>query len=70
MVEIGFCQYLLIIQIYPDEAHGLFGVIKHMHQTMEAFLDDVYGPMEDFFKNDYYLAAAKVLEKYGNAIPL
>ena len=41
-----------------------------MHQTMEAFLDDVYGPMEDFFKNDYYLAAAKVLEKYGNAIPL
>eukprot|EP00091_Calanus_sinicus_P013592 TRINITY_DN30156_c0_g1_i1.p1 TRINITY_DN30156_c0_g1~~TRINITY_DN30156_c0_g1_i1.p1 ORF type:complete len:120 (-),score=36.41 TRINITY_DN30156_c0_g1_i1:567-926(-) len=53
-------------QIYPDEAHGLYGVIKHEHQTMEAFLDDVYGPIEDFFENDYYLAAAKLLEKYGN----
>jgi len=56
-------------QIYPDEAHGLFGVIKHMHQTMEAFLDNKYGPIEDFFENDYYLAAAKLLEKYGNTIP-
>eukprot|EP00090_Calanus_glacialis_P007913 TRINITY_DN16308_c0_g1_i1.p1 TRINITY_DN16308_c0_g1~~TRINITY_DN16308_c0_g1_i1.p1 ORF type:complete len:847 (-),score=98.44 TRINITY_DN16308_c0_g1_i1:552-3092(-) len=52
-------------QIYPDEAHGLYGVIKHEHQTMEAFLDDVYGPIEDFFENDYYLAAAKLLEKYA-----
>ena len=55
-------------QIYPDESHGLFGVIKHLHLTMEAFLDDVYGPMEDFFENDYYLAASRLLEKYENAI--
>ena len=58
-----------LFQIYPDEAHGLFGVIKHMHQTMEAFLDSVYGPLEDFFEDDYYLAAAKLLEKYGDGIP-
>ena len=44
-------------------------MIKHEHQTMEAFLDDVYGPIEDFFENDYYLAAAKLLEKYENGIP-
>ena len=44
----------------------IYGVIKHEHQTMEAFLDDIYGPIEDFFENDYYLAAAKLLEKYGN----
>ena len=40
-----------------------------MHQTMEAFLDDVYGPMEDFFENDYSIAAAKLLEKDENDIP-
>ena len=56
------------MQIYPDEAHGLYGVIKHMHLTMEAFLDNVFGPIEDFFEDDYYLAAAKLLEKYGKAI--
>ena len=59
----------ICLQIYPDEAHGLYGVIKHEHQTMEAFLDDVYGPIEDFFENDYYLAAAKLLKKYENGIP-
>ena len=61
----AFCLIKTLLQIYPDEAHGLYGVIKHEHQTMEAFLDDVYGPIEDFFENDYYLAAAKLLEKYA-----
>ena len=51
-------------KIYPDENHSLQRVIEHEHQTMEAFLDDVYGPIEDYFENDYYLAAAKLLEKY------
>ena len=50
-------------QIYPDEAHGLAGVIKHEHRTMEAFLDDTFGPIEDFFEDDYLLAAVKLLEE-------
>ena len=29
---------------------------------MEAFLDEIYGPITDYFENDYYLAAAKLLE--------
>ena len=29
---------------------------------MEAFLDEIFGPIEDYFVNDYYLAAAKLLE--------
>jgi hypothetical protein len=29
---------------------------------MEAFLDDVFGPLEDFFKDDYYLAAANLMK--------
>ena len=29
---------------------------------MEAFLDDTFGPLEDFFKDDYYLAAANLLK--------
>ena len=49
-------------QIYPDESHGLFGVTRHLYETMEAFLDEIYGPIEDYFENDYYLAAAKLLE--------
>ena len=32
-------------QIYPDEGHGLDGVTKHLYQTMEAFLDDKFGPL-------------------------
>ena len=35
---------------------------------MEAFLDDVYGPIEDYFENDYHLAAAKLLEKYQKGL--
>ena len=49
-------------QIYPDEAHGLYGVTRHLYETMEAFLDEIFGPIEDYFVNDYYLAAAKLLE--------
>jgi len=52
-------------QIYPDESHGLFGVTRHLYETMEAFLDEIYGPITDYFENDYYLAAAKLLEEYG-----
>lgn len=50
------------MQLYPDENHGLHGVAKHQHETMEAFLDEVFGPLEDFFKDDYYLAAANLLK--------
>ena len=28
-------------------------MIKHEHRTMEAFLDDTFGPIEDFFEDDY-----------------
>jgi hypothetical protein len=34
----GFC-----LQIYPDEGHGLNGVISHMHSAMESFLQDAFG---------------------------
>ena len=50
-------------QIYPDEAHSLSGVIKHEHRTMEAFLDDTFGPIEDFFEDDYLRAAVELLQK-------
>ena len=50
------------VQIYPDESHGLYGVTRHLYETMEAFLDDIFGPITDYFENDYYLAAAKLLE--------
>ena len=49
-------------QIYPEESHGLFGVTRHLYETMEVFLDEIYGPIEDYFEDDYYLAAAKLLE--------
>ena len=29
---------------------------------MESFLDEIYGPMVDYFEDDYHLAAAKLLE--------
>jgi len=55
-------NYTPSYQIYPDESHGLFGVTRHLYETMEAFLDEVFGPIEDYFEDDYYLAAAKLLE--------
>ena len=33
---------------------------------MESFLDEIYGPIVDYFENDYYLAAAKLLEVVKN----
>ena len=57
-------------QIYPDESHGLFGVTRHLYETMEAFLDEIYGPIEDYFEDDYYLAAAKLLEVTRNNFKL
>ena len=29
---------------------------------MESFLDEIYGPIVDYFENDYHLAAAKLLQ--------
>jgi len=56
-------QIIFRQQIYPDEAHSLSGVIKHEHRTMEAFLDDTFGPIEDFFEDDYLRAAVELLQK-------
>ena len=41
------------------------GVLKHLYRTMEAFLDDTFGPIHDYFEDDYFLAAAKIVEDYG-----
>ncbi|XP_045762120.1 dipeptidyl aminopeptidase-like protein 6 isoform X1 [Maniola jurtina] len=30
------------LQIYPDEAHGLEGVRRHLYRTMSSFLDDCF----------------------------
>ena len=49
-------------QIYPDQAHSLAGVQRHLYQTMEHFIDQIFGPIEDYFLNDYYQAAALLLE--------
>ena len=35
---------------------------RHLYESMESFLDEIYGPIVDYFENDYYLAAAKLLE--------
>lgn len=29
---------------------------------MESFMDQIFGPLVDYFENDYHLAAAKLLE--------
>jgi dipeptidyl-peptidase-4 len=29
-------------QVYPDENHGLHGVLRHLYQTMEDFLSDCF----------------------------
>lgn len=47
------------------ERHSLEGVTKHLYQTMEAFMDDKFGPIHDYFEDDYFLAAAKLVEEYG-----
>ena len=52
-------------QIYPGEKHSLEGVLKHLYRSMEAFLDDTFGPIHDYFEDDYFLAAAKIVEDYG-----
>ena len=52
---------IIFFKVYPDENHSLLGVVKHQHETMEAFLDELFGPMEDYFKDDYYLAASQLL---------
>ena len=31
-------------QIYPDEKHGLAGVLEHLHGLMETFLGSCLGP--------------------------
>ena len=54
---------LLCIQLYPDEAHGLFGVTEHLHRTMEQFLAEMFGPQPDHWEQDYSLAAARLLEQ-------
>ena len=55
-------------QIYPDEGHALTGVQRHLYQTMEAFIDQIFGPIEDYFANDYYQAAALLLEEYRGEV--
>ena len=52
-------------QIYPDEAHSLQRVQRHLYQTMETFMDEIFGPIEDYFVNDYYQAAAALLAQYS-----
>ena len=51
-------------QIYPGQAHSLAGVQRHLYQTMEQFIDQIFGPIEDYFLNDYYQAAALLLQQY------
>ena len=34
--------------------------MKHMYKSMENYLDECLGPMEDHFRDDYYLAAQQV----------
>ena len=58
-------QILFRQLIYPGQAHGLNGVLKHLYRSMEAFLDDVFGPIHDYFEDDYFLAAARLVEEYG-----
>ena len=32
-----------LFQIYPDENHGLSGVLPHLHSTMENFFTECLG---------------------------
>ena len=59
------CNTALHNWLYSAQDHALAGVTRHLHRTMEAFLDEVFGPIHDYFEDDYFLAAAKLVEEYG-----
>lgn len=44
MWEIFFFSH---IKVYTDEDHELKGVIYHVHKTIESFMDDNFGSLQD-----------------------
>ena len=43
-------------QIYLEKAHENQAMV-HMFKSMESHFDDCFGPIEDFFRDDYFLAS-------------
>jgi len=43
-------------QIYLETYKGGFWQ-EHMYKSMEHYLEDLFGPLEDIFKDDYYVAS-------------
>ena len=35
---------------------------------MESFLDEIFGPIVDYFEDDYHRAAAKLLEELEGGV--
>ena len=46
-------------QIYPEKNHDK-AAMRHMYKSMENYLLDCFGPLEDHFQDDYYLAASRL----------
>ena len=42
-------------QIYLEESDDV-AAVTHMYKSMENHLDERFGPVEDFFRDDYFLA--------------
>ena len=45
-----------MIQIYLEESDDVAALV-HMYKSMENHLDERFGPVEDFFRDDYFLAS-------------
>lgn len=43
-------------QIYLEESDDVAALV-HMYKSMENHLDERFGPVEDFFRDDYFLAS-------------
>jgi hypothetical protein len=35
-------NFILLLQVYPDESHSLNGVMRHLYRSMANFLDDCF----------------------------
>ena len=55
-----FCKdnlkHILLLKIYLDRIED-FSALVHMYKSMESHFDDCFGPTEDFFRDDYFLAS-------------
>ena len=52
MVTNYYSTFQIYLEEWDDEA-----ALVHMYKSMENHLDERFGPVEDFFRDDYFLAS-------------